>query len=93
MTQETFQREFERVLQIPAGSLGRERAIRDLEHWDSLKLLEILILAEEQYGIAIEEDRLAQCVTVGDVLTLLETSERERGREDSGPSSTRVSDL
>jgi acyl carrier protein len=91
MTQQTFQREVERVLQIPAGSLRRDQTIRDLEHWDSLKLLEILILAEEQYGTVIDEDRLAQCVTVGDVLTLVETPKRPSRSTDSEPPSSSVS--
>ncbi len=91
MTQETFQLQVERVLQIPAGSLRKDQTIRDLEHWDSLKLLEILILAEEHYGIVIDEDRLAQCVTVGDILALVDTSANERRARDAGSSSTPAS--
>lgn len=71
MDRHGFTLQLEKTLEVAPGTLSKEQSIRDLEHWDSLKLLQILMFAEEQLGIEIDEDRLAQCVTFGDVLTLM----------------------
>ncbi len=62
------------VLEMGTGTLREDQNVRNLEHWDSLKLLEVLALADELLHVQIDADRLAKCVTVGDILKLLEES-------------------
>ena len=71
MNRPQFILQLEQTLEVEPGTLREDQKIRDLEHWDSLKLLQILMFAEERLGIEIDEDRLAKCVTFGDVLTLM----------------------
>jgi len=74
MNREQIVPELEAVLEMSPGTLREDEEVRKLEHWDSLKLLEVLALADEQFHVQIEADRLAECVTVGDILKLLQDS-------------------
>jgi acyl carrier protein len=66
--------QLELVLEMSPGSLREEDEVRSLEHWDSLKLLEIIALADEQFHVELDADGLARCARIGDILALLETS-------------------
>jgi acyl carrier protein len=66
--------QLEMVLEMSPGSLREEDEVRSLEHWDSLKLLEIIALADEQFHVELDADRLARCARIGDILALLEAS-------------------
>jgi acyl carrier protein len=74
MNREQFIPQLEMVLEMGTGTLREDQNVRNLEHWDSLKLLEVLALADELLHVQIDADRLAKCVTVGDILKLLEES-------------------
>jgi acyl carrier protein len=73
--------ELENVLEIAPGMLREDQNVRDLEHWDSLKLLEVLALADEQLQVQVDADHLAKCVTIGDILNLLEESSGSKGAQ------------
>ena len=66
--------QIEELLEISPDTLREDEEVRSLEHWDSLKLLEIVALADEQLHVQIDADRLAKCVTVSDIIQLLEDS-------------------
>jgi acyl carrier protein len=66
--------QLEEVLEISPDTLREDEQVRNLEHWDSLKLLEVIAFADEQLHVQIDADRLAQCVTIGDILKLLQNS-------------------
>ena len=69
-----FVPQLEEVLEMSPGTFREDEEVRNLEHWDSLKLLEILALADEQLNVQVDADHLAKCVTLGDVLKLLKDS-------------------
>jgi acyl carrier protein len=66
--------QLESVLEVGPGSLQDEDEVRNLEHWDSLKLLEIIALADDQFHVELDADRLAGCAKIGDILRLLENA-------------------
>jgi acyl carrier protein len=74
MDKEQFIPQLEMVLEIEPGTLRGDQKVRDLEHWDSLKLLEILALADEQLHAEIDANKLAECVTIDEMLKLLDES-------------------
>jgi acyl carrier protein len=74
MDREESLAQLEMVLEMSPGSLREEDEVRSLEHWDSLKLLEIIALADEQFHVELDADRLARCARISDILALLETS-------------------
>jgi acyl carrier protein len=66
--------QLEQVLEMSPGTLREVDEVRNLEHWDSLKLLEIIALADEQFHVELDANRLARCARISDILALLETS-------------------
>jgi acyl carrier protein len=74
MDREQMVAQLEVVLEVSPGLLRAEDEVRSLEHWDSLKLLEILALADEQFHVELDADCLAGCAKIGDILSLLENS-------------------
>ncbi|HVC89757.1 MAG TPA: acyl carrier protein [Acidobacteriaceae bacterium] len=72
VNRDEFVPQLEQVLEISPGTLREDQEVRDLEHWDSLKLLEIIALADEQLEVQMDADYLSKCVTVGDMLKLIE---------------------
>lgn len=71
--------ELESVLEISSGTLQEDVEVRKLKNWDSLKLLEIIALADEQLRVQIDADRLAECVKIGDILKLLQDATLTNG--------------
>lgn len=69
----------EKVLQIIAEQLNMEP--EDLEpemdfvddlNQDSIELVELIMSLEDEFGIEVDEEKLEQVCTVGDVLDLVE---------------------
>jgi acyl carrier protein len=79
MNREHLVTELAALLEVNPGTLREDEQVRNLEHWDSLKLLEVIALADEQLHVQIDADRLVQCVTVGDILKLLQDSAMAKG--------------
>lgn len=48
-------------------------ATRDDIELDSLALVELSLVMEKEWGVAVSDDELAQAPTVGDIVALLET--------------------
>jgi acyl carrier protein len=74
MNREQIVPELEAVLEMSPGTLREDEEVRKLKHWDSLKLLEVIAFVDEQLQVQIDADRLAECVTIGDILKLLQDS-------------------
>jgi acyl carrier protein len=74
MNREQIVSQLEELLEISPDTLREDEEVRSLEHWDSLKLLEIVALADEQLHVQIDADRLAKCVRIRDIIQLLEDS-------------------
>jgi acyl carrier protein len=72
MNRELIVSELEAVLEMSPGTLREDEEVRKLKNWDSLKLLEVIALADEQLHVQIDADRLAECVKIGDILKLLQ---------------------
>ena len=63
--------EMEAVLEISPGTMRREELVRQLHNWDSMKLLEIMALADNDFHVHLDAEQLALCKTVGDILDLI----------------------
>lgn len=75
MSGEQIASQLEEVLEMVPGTLREDEEVRNLEHWDSLKLLEIISLADEQFQVQLDADQLARCITVGDIVRLIRASD------------------
>jgi len=66
------------ILGLPAGTLRGHEKLEELETWDSIALINLIVLAETQSGASLTPDKVATCSTVADVLRLA-------GVEDNAP--------
>lgn len=71
MTKAEFLNKLEEIMEIEAGSLKGNEALADLDGWDSLKVVEFLALADEQFSLAVAPKAIAACKTIDDLRALL----------------------
>jgi acyl carrier protein len=71
MTTGEFLRALEGQLEVPAGSLKGEDAIRDIGFWDSMAAVLFIALADEKLGVAVSGDQIASSKTINDLTSLL----------------------
>jgi acyl carrier protein len=63
----TLEQMLAEVLQIPAGEITDELAMKDLDLWDSLKHMELIASLEQQLDIQLSFDEIVAMRCVGDI--------------------------
>ncbi len=63
------------VLQIPASKITEDLAMKDVDAWDSLKHMELIVSLEQSFGIELSFDDIVAMQSVGEIKRVL----RERG--------------
>ena len=63
------------VLQISPASITEDLRIKDVEAWDSLKHMEIIVSLEQNFGIQLSFDEIVAMQSVGEIKRVL----REKG--------------
>lgn len=62
------------AIQAPPELVTPDLAFGDLPQWDSLGHMEVMLRLEEQYGVAIDADLIAQLVSVPEICKYLEAN-------------------
>lgn len=62
-----FFRKLDGLLSLPAGSVKGEQLLTDLPTWDSLTILEFMVLADSDYESDVQPADIAACKTVADL--------------------------
>jgi acyl carrier protein len=70
MTREEFLLEMDEILGLHAGSLRGDEKLDELENWDSMALIGLIVLAETANDARISLDQVVDCSTVADLLRL-----------------------
>jgi acyl carrier protein len=65
------------VLQIPAASITDDLAMKDLDAWDSLKHMELIVSLEETFGLQLTFDDIVAMQCIREIKRVL--SERGAG--------------
>lgn len=71
MTQAEFKEQLAEFLMVDVASVTDDATLEELG-WDSLSLLSVIGLVEEEWGIEASEAELNGCGTVGDMLALFD---------------------
>ncbi len=58
----------------PPDLVTPELAFGDLPQWDSLGHMEVMLRLEEQFGVAVDTDTIAQLVSVPEICKYIETN-------------------
>lgn len=61
------------VLSVEASQVTKEASFADDLDADSLDLAELVMALEDEFGITVEEEELADITTVGHALTMVES--------------------
>ncbi|MCM3904872.1 MAG: acyl carrier protein [Pyrinomonadaceae bacterium] len=60
------------VLQVPAASINADMAMKDLEIWDSLKHMELIVGLEQAFEVEFTFDEIIAMKSVGEIQRVLE---------------------
>jgi len=71
-------RSVERLCDLQNGTLHRDTTLKSIEQWDSLRIVEFVALADSEYGVVLDYDRLSGCQTVGELVALVEEQRRAK---------------
>ena len=55
---------FAETLQAPPELITPDLAFGDIPQWDSLGHMEVMLRLEEQYGVSVDADTIAQLVSI-----------------------------
>lgn len=73
MTKQEFLHELEQMMELDYGSLTGKEALTALPEWDSLQILNLLVLVDEKFGVVIDGVHVMEAKTVNDLLVLVDT--------------------
>ena len=62
----------EELLDVDEGTLEPEAALEEIEDWDSMAHLSLILLLDEEYGKKITGDEIRALKTVQDILNLMQ---------------------
>jgi acyl carrier protein len=71
MTMDEFLSQFGELLEMPAGSLGAQDKLADLEGWNSMAMVGFIAFADEHFGKTLSPRQFANCSTVSDLAGLV----------------------
>lgn len=70
MTRDQFLLEMDEILGLPTGTLRGHEKLEELASWDSIALINLIVLVETQNNASITPDQVVTCSTVADLLRL-----------------------
>ncbi len=62
------------VLERDEHLINIEDEFRDYEEWDSLALLSVMVMLEEEYSTSFKRTDLDDCITIGDLFQIIQSS-------------------
>jgi acyl carrier protein len=72
MNLDDFVRSCENAIdEVPPGSLGPQTRFRDLAQWSSLAALNLIAMADADYGLELAADDLKRSQTIEDLFKIL----------------------
>lgn len=74
-----FLRSMEKLVNAAPHTIQPDRSLASLANWDSLTILEFMVIADSDYNSEIQPDEVAACKTVDDLAGLLKHNERTAG--------------
>jgi acyl carrier protein len=75
MTRDQFLAEMDEILNLPAGTLRGNETLDELKGWDSTALIALISLAGTVVNRDISLSRMANCVTVADILRIAKVND------------------
>ncbi len=61
----------EEALEMDAGTLKEDMVLEEMEEWNSLSMLSLIVLMDEEFGKTIDSTDIRKLVTVKDILDMM----------------------
>lgn len=61
----------EDMLELDEGSLEENTILEDIEEWDSMSKLSLIVTLDDEYGKIISADHIKEMKTVKDILAIM----------------------
>ena len=71
MTKREFLSELEEILEADPGSLKGDEPLPGLEGWDSLAVVSLIAMVDEQFGVTLSPKEIAKAASIADIVRLL----------------------
>ncbi|MFG6325263.1 MAG: acyl carrier protein [Lachnospiraceae bacterium] len=72
MTNQEKLEKLEEIMDLEAGQLSEDSILADFEEWDSIAILSVIALLDEEFGKTVKGADIKKCVTVKDAMNLME---------------------
>lgn len=60
-----------KIIGIPLDKITKELSPDNVEKWDSLLHMELLVSLEEEFGIEFSDDQIASLMSVGQIIDVI----------------------
>jgi len=71
MTKQEFLSLFEEILEAAPGTLKGDEPLPGMEGWDSLAVVSLIAMVDEQAGLTLSPKDIAKAASVADLISLL----------------------
>lgn len=71
MNKQEFLNNLEEILELDDNTLKGDEVLMDIEQWDSLAFLSVIAMADENFDMVIEGDKLEEIKSVDDLVALV----------------------
>ena len=61
----------EDMLELDEGALASDTDLDDIDEYDSMAKLSLIVLMEDEFGVKLDGDTIKGFVTVGDIIALM----------------------
>lgn len=61
----------EDMLELDEGDLTMDKALEDIDEYDSMAKLSLIVLMEDEFGVKLTGDAIKGFETVGDIVALM----------------------
>lgn len=78
MTKREFLSLFEEILEATPGTLEGNEVLPGMQGWDSLAVVSLIAMVDEQFGVTLNPKEIAKAASVADLIALLGDQITER---------------
>jgi acyl carrier protein len=78
MSKEVFLEDLAAALEVEPAELDDGFEL-NRDNWNSLAIVTVIVLLDEQFGVAIEGEKLRECSSIGALWNLIEAADQANG--------------
>ena len=58
----------EEMFEVDSGTLKPEMELKEIENWDSMMKLSLIVLVDEEFGKTLKSDDMKKFITIQDIM-------------------------